>query len=63
MRNYRSKEVLDDDGNKWRHYGNSTSSVCQKKLGRSWATWLGMVPNEVKNKLNELSVDDYVACR
>jgi hypothetical protein len=61
--NFRSTEIKDLNGAKWRHYGNANSSVYQKKLGRSWATWLGGVPGEIQKAVVNLSSNDYVTCR
>jgi len=59
----RSIPVQDRHGNKWRVLGNSKSSVYQKKMGRSWATWAGNhpVPSEVLIAISALGYDDYKA--
>ncbi|MGR5448517.1 hypothetical protein ACP3V3_01790 [Vibrio sp. PNB22_3_1] len=59
---FRSKELKDNDGNKWRIKGDQYGAVWQKKIGRSWATWMGGIPNEIYILADKLSDSDYVAC-
>ncbi|EKO3607066.1 hypothetical protein M6C35_001974 [Vibrio metschnikovii] len=61
-KHFRSKEMMDSERNKWRIKGNSHSSVWQKKIGRSWATWMGGVPNEVCVAASKLKDSDFIAC-